>query len=510
MRMAMRQRWLALIGLFGATWIGCSTGNGDGTASGPLGAGGGAGGIFGTGGFGGSPVDTGVGPVPAAWSCIYFTYGDGKCDCGCGAPDPDCTEPDLAHCEVCNAVGGCNVDACPGRIDPDDVTTCIVVPNDWTCAPAAYADGSSCDCGCGVQDKDCPDTDVASCDDCAGVGACSKGPCPSALAAADNTRCEIPSRWTCDATTYGDGTCSCGCGAVDIDCPDASAASCQVCDDSSCSPFGPCDVEPDDNAHCTKPPPIWACSPRLYHDGARCDCGCGAIDPDCESSSAEACDKCDAPGSCSAQACPAFIDAAFNGHCYQPDAPAEWTCPSNAYADGIACDCGCAVPDPDCRNDEIEFCARCFACGGHGVCGTTLDPSDVTQCAPPPSAWTCSAEAYRDSICDCGCGLLDSFCQDIELGYVCEKYPVEGCSGGHSAHIDPNHNPSCIIRIPTEWTCDRNYYDDGVCDCGCGVVDLDCASNDVRACEKCDAAGSCSSAVCPGTIVAKDTAHCSN
>jgi hypothetical protein len=539
-----RAKWreLVLLGLLVATSAGCSNGGlppptkspghagqpaaGDANAAGNGGNGGvvtqgGAGGTLGTAAsagtnLGGAPTLAGRGggagatSVPAAWTCGYSTYGDGECDCGCGAPDKDCTDDALEHCAVCNGFGSCNLAACPGRIDPSDVTHCLAPPEGWTCTPSLYGDGASCDCGCGIEDADCRDTSAASCDNCAAEGSCARGPCPSAVAADDNTRCEIPARWTCDASTYGDGVCNCGCGVVDVDCPDATAASCEVCDQSSCWPLHCNEVEPDDNAHCASPPPSWNCSARLYHDGTRCDCGCGAIDPDCESAGVEACEKCDAPGACSAQACPSIIDAKNNGVCDPPPPPAGWTCPPNAYADGLECDCGCGVPDLDCRNGDFDTCVRCIVCGGHGVCEGTIEPTDTTQCAPPPTAWICSAAAWRDAICDCGCGVPDVYCQGIEASYVCGNYPVEGCSAGNKSHIDPNHNEFCSVTIPGDWTCDRSYYDDGFCDCGCGTVDPDCASNTVTDCEKCDDEGSCSTAECPGTIVADDTAHCSN
>jgi hypothetical protein len=489
---------------------------------GALGGVGAVGGMVGTGGLAGTPVSAGWTSLlagqgggaapsvpPAGWDCDYSAYADGKCDCGCGAPDADCVAQELDECAVCNGIGSCNLAACPGRIDPNDVTTCIPPPAGWTCTPGLYGDGKSCECGCGIQDLDCPNTDVSSCDNCQASGSCAEGPCPSALAVDDNTRCEVPARWTCDASAYGDGTCDCGCGVVDVDCADASVQSCQACSDASCSP-NICAVDPDDNAHCPNPPVTWNCSPRLYNDESRCDCGCGAIDPDCQSSGADACDTCDAPGSCSAQPCPGLIDAASNGHCDQPAPPAGWTCAPGAYADGITCDCGCGVADPDCRSSDSDNCVRCTSCGGHGTCEGTIDSADTTQCAPPPSGWTCSADAYRDQVCDCGCGIPDVYCQGIELLYVCGNYPVEGCSGGNKAHIDPNHNALCLINVPSEWTCDRTYYGDGLCDCGCGAVDLDCPSNDVTECEQCDDDGSCSTAACPGSIVTDDTAHCSN
>lgn len=531
-------RWRAVLVttfVLGA-WLGCSGENGDGSSSerggsGNSGAGGGGGkptaggrsgggdaGLQSSGGkapnVGGSSdvaPEGGAGSqaIPAGWGCIYFAYGDGKCDCGCGAPDSDCEQQDLAHCEVCDRVGGCSISACPGRIDPDDVTECITVPSGWTCDPGRYADGVTCDCGCGVRDRDCSDALSTSCDQCAGAGSCATGPCPSSLMADDNARCEVPAAWSCDRASYGDGTCNCGCGVVDVDCANATAAACEWCDRASCSPYD-CKVDENDNAHCSSPPATWNCSARLYRDGTQCDCGCGAVDPDCGAPALAACDKCDAPGSCSAHVCPGLIDPNYNARCEQPDPPPEWTCPPAAYADGISCDCGCGAVDLDCRNSDVSTCERCFVCGGHGECAGTIDPANTTQCAPPPPEWICSAAAYRDAICDCGCGLLDSFCQDIGLLYVCGNYPVEGCSAGNRAHIDPNHNYQCLISVPNTWTCNRSYYYDGLCDCGCGAIDLDCANNDVSVCGKCDDAGSCSSAACPGKIAANDIAHCAN
>ena len=480
--MSKRWRSVALIGLSLLTWLGCSsddgedllmghagpsaagnadaggadTGSGAGTGSGGSAHAGARGlpstaGVGGTapsagspGALGGQSGGGGASSTPPGWTCIPFTYGDGQCDCGCGVPDKDCADAELARCDVCNAVGSCSAGACPGRIDPEDVTACV----------------------------------------------------------------SPPARWSCDPATYGDGTCNCGCGVVDVDCPDAMAASCELCDQSSCWPLHCSELIADDNAHCQSPPPAWNCSARLYRDGVRCDCGCGALDPDCESAGVEACDKCDSPGSCSAHACPGVIDPTSNGVCEQPPAPPGWQCPPGAYADGIECDCGCGVEDLDCRDAAFDTCVRCLVCGGHGACEDTVDPADTTRCAAPPSGWICSADAFRDSICDCGCGIADVFCQGIELSYVCGNYPVEGCSAGNKSHIDPNHNAQCIVNVPDAWTCDRRYYDDGFCDCGCAVVDPDCPSDDVSACEQCDGDGSCGTEPCPGTIDPTDTAQC--
>jgi hypothetical protein len=421
--------------------------------------------------------------------------------------DPDCTKDDLKHCEVCNGVGSCNRAECPGRIDPDDITKCLPVPTGWTCTPSAYGDGTTCDCGCGVQDEDCPDLKLSSCDSCQTVGTCSNGACPSDLAADDNRFCEVPELWTCDESSYGNGVCNCGCGEVDIDCADSTSASCEVCGFSSCS-YGSCaTIDATHNELCTNPPYGWQCAARLYNDGVQCDCGCGALDPDCAGRGEDACDKCDDDGSCSAQACPGLIDPENNLACKQPIPPAGWTCYASQYGDSYACDCGCGVPDPDCRTSDISQCAEC-PCGGP-TCQDTVDPTDTTKCVPAPSGYTCDPVHYHDYTCDCGCGIADPACQSEALS-ACQNYPSEGCSGGNRSHINANHNALCSITVPSTWTCDRSYYGDGLCDCGCGAVDHDCSSSNESACAKCNDTGSCSSASCPGTIKLTDNSSCSN
>src|SRR5688572_16954479 len=194
--MAMRRSWLAVIASVLAARLvaGCSDSGSSSTpeptpaagmsnsAGQSSGGGTASGGTAGAGGTtsttGGAAPSAGMGggagarSVPMAWTCPYFTYGDGHCDCGCAIADKDCTSSDIQQCEVCGGAGSCSPGACPGRIDPADVTKCLPVPTTWTCDASRYGDGKSCDCGCGAADLDCPDTNVDSCTDCAAVGAC--------------------------------------------------------------------------------------------------------------------------------------------------------------------------------------------------------------------------------------------------------------------------------------------------------------------------------------------------
>lgn len=544
----MRTRWLTLLALVVATVLACgkigspsqpeSTAGGAGKAraGGPSDGGqgdeggrdgvGGAGvaGRGGGGGSGGMPASSGTGnggrgggagmsasggnvmgtagstTVPGGWSCELTAFDDGKCDCGCGAGDSDCERTDRVNeCERCACAGGC-----PGRVDPEDTTRCLPAPNDWTCGHTLYGDGR-CDCGCGVVDLDCDDESVESCEICGQpVGGCANGPCPSNVVADDNTRCFLPDGWLCETTYYGNGSCDCGCGVVDLDCDGPEGTACAFCPPSGCADDACLSIDPADNTVCTSPPPSWKCPARLYHDGSQCDCGCGFRDPDCSDGSLDACDKCNDVGSCSGQACPGTVNPNANERCEQPEPPEGWTCNAFSYGDGAACDCGCGVPDVDCRTDTLASCVNC-GCGSR--CPDSLDPNDVTKCLPPPAEWTCAADAWNDFECDCGCGIRDPACGDATALYCSH---CSGCSEGDCARIDPDDNAACT-PLPAEWTCDDALYFDNVCDCGCGALDRGCASTKKSDCDFCNSSGSCSALSCldgNSPIKNNDNAHC--
>jgi hypothetical protein len=122
---------------------GSSTGGSAGTGGGT----GGPGGAAGASGMGGSG-----GAIPTSWACRVEYYDEGVvgyCDCGCGAPDPDCaggcTDPGCSDpaCDYCHDQGGADVACVGGSV--------------WMCPPQHYGEGSPqyCDCGCGKPDPDC-------------------------------------------------------------------------------------------------------------------------------------------------------------------------------------------------------------------------------------------------------------------------------------------------------------------------------------------------------------------
>ena len=170
-------------------------------------------------------------------------------------------------------------------------------------------------------------------------------------------RGSVPPTWTCDPDYYDtrDG-CDCECGAYD---PDCDAFQAQVDEDDednaadlylfgcdpgfgvTCSTSGTCeyDVRVADD---------WVCNTSWFGTSDGCDCGCGAVDPDCNDPS-QPVYGCAPNVACNAGVC----EDGFNP-------PAEWTCDAEFYGTTDGCDCGCGATDPDCTLLEdsllLKFC----------------------------------------------------------------------------------------------------------------------------------------------------------
>ena len=234
--------------------------------------------------------------ISTDWDCDAGLYGDGWCDCGCGAVDTDdCIDKTANWCDW-------DHDHCPGSLYPEwrNNSNCIELdanpefPDGWRCSSIAWADGY-CDCGCGGMDTDCPSLDAVDCDE----DWCSWSEWPGYF---DNTTCvafgmdtDLPAEWGCSSLDYGNGPCDCGCYAADLDCGDNSIHSCNV---NNC--FDETDTVAsypgfNENMYCyplgddTDPALIgWTCLPRYLGDGG-CDCGCGTVDIDCLTDAADDC-----------------------------------------------------------------------------------------------------------------------------------------------------------------------------------------------------------------------------
>jgi len=294
----------------------------------------------------------------------------------------DCSSASRDACEVCWS--GCTGQGCPGPIDEDNNAICTGAPAHWTCAERFFGDGSLCHCGCGALDSDCGSNDIDECDRCDFEGSCSAGECPGTIDPDNNVTCDqppAPAGWTCFYGYYADGSiCHCGCGVVDLDCPDDSIDSCDSCE--TCSNGVPCadKIDPDDTTSCAAPPAGWECRADTYLDGYSCNCGCGVFDPDCESLEVLSCDVCSTYyGGCVDDYDCGDIDPEDNTRCVD-SAPPEWNCDRDTYGDG-ACDCGCGVRDLDCASGDPSDCEFCDA---EGSCSDSscsdLDEEDNAVC----------------------------------------------------------------------------------------------------------------------------------
>lgn len=86
---------------------------------------------------------------------------------------------------------------------------------------------------------------------------------------------------------------------------------------------------------------------------------------------------------------------------------------------------------------------------------------------------------------------------------VCVDYP-------HCCLFEWDQTCADLAVANWGWTCDPDYYggDDG-CDCGCGLLDPDCAGSSVNSCDYCDDNGSCNVYSCPGIINLEQNWLCS-
>jgi len=178
-------------------------------------------------------------------------------------------------------------------------------------------------------------------------------------------------------------------------------------------------------------PAGWTCEPSHAADEA-CDCGCGAVDPACETPlHVSHCDRdpCrwgDAP------------DLADPTRCSSDSPVADWTCDLALLDDGSACDCGCGALDPDCGPSLTPVSCDVSHCTGDEM----PREDDVGECAT--MCGTAPADA-GDATCTNGgevriggsCVMSLSRCDDFH------RYEVE-CSGGEcECRIDR----ACVSRV---------------------------------------------------------------
>ena len=338
-------------------------------------------------------------------------------------------------------------------------------------APAQKSDAGSADSGMLVPDAGHPVTKPDAGKPAADSGkpmtmdkdaGKDSGPLPPVDAGGDVTTDPgpPPSDWKCAAALWADGYCDCGCGIADFDCPGQScsavgciAAGCDACYTSegawkSCQP-APLAAD-------------WACSMEEQLDTV-CDCGCGVPDPACGGSG------CSEP-SCWKPKC--NVRHGANGTVLTDMFPPfnGWKCAAAAWGGGDGCDCGCDVPDPDCKTQQICSGALCNAteCNVcHDSTGRKVPCNDMLH------SWTCDPQRFGSGDgCDCGCGVTDPDCADKGCStFGCRDAACKRCT-------DTMDSPNTLVGCGSYdvWKCALSHYGTGDgCDCGCGVRDPDCA-----------------------------------
>lgn len=131
-----------------------------------------------------------------------------------------------------------------------------------------------------------------------------------------------------------------------------------------------------------------------------------------------------------------------------------------------------------CANGHTAFIDCQDTLGAEGRCGFDGGLTLCTTAPLVPDAWTCDESWYGSGDgCDCGCGVLDEDCAGPSAACI-----SSGCGPGLVPDLDDN---SACVAVDPAWTCSADRYRDlEQCDCGCGVADPDCGGGGPAACER--------------------------
>ncbi len=335
--------------------------------------------------------------APSGWICepAYYDETGSKpawnpyfCDCGCGAPDPDCGDPKMAVLG-CGAGLACNADGTCGACQPKcDGKTCgsdgcgklCGVCND-PAAPICQFGTCVDKCKAQCADHTCgPDGCGGSCGTCKAGESCAVGQCqklPDAESCGASNACGklAPSGCSCAADCVPGASC---CLDVTVACGCQPSCSGKQCGSDGCGDVcGTCgNTETCDNSLCVKdickPNPCGkgSCAPSSNGKTAVCTCiqgyagdTCGKCAegyigfPDCQS---DLCFKneCNKQGTCDGKTGACVCKDGFSGqYCH--------SCldPKKVWPD-------CDKPLPPCFGQS---------CNGQGVCDTTTNKCECNQ-----------------------------------------------------------------------------------------------------------------------------------
>ncbi len=341
--------------------------------------------------------------APASFTCEARYYADGNvCDCSCGAPDPDCEGAfrPVTGCSSlgasCDASGACSEGieslwTCPTAAYQDGFTcNCGCGAPDPDCATLPGAKvigcprGQSCSVGGTCEYKDCtPNCDGKTCGGNGCGGSC--GECTDALPYCSAGACQATCAPRCEGRVCGDDGCGgeCGTCASAETCLNGTCAavepeqSCQgVCGgeaQSGCS----CDASCiNTNSCCVDAEALCGCFPKCVNkvcgdDG--CSGSCGSCEPGLRCSVSQQCeddpctpDPCNGHGACSA-----------SGACTCATGYAGSSC--SACANGYTGYPNCVLSL--CEVDTCNFRGTCDPATGACECDVNYAGSNCEQCS---------------------------------------------------------------------------------------------------------------------------------
>jgi cysteine-rich repeat protein len=413
--------------------------------------------------------------------------GDG-CDENCNVePGYDCYDenfgtPTDCRVPICGdglidyGIGGENCDDNNNSSDDGCSAQCQLEPGfDCSVTPCVRIE-----CGNGVQQCN-PVT--GQCEQCDDGNILSGDGCSTFCFLEPGFSCNFVQPTQCTAIECGNGVMQC----------DNNFFFCEQCDDGNANDGDGC------SSRCDVVEPGFICP----QGGGRCRlpvCGDGIVERD--PFTGQTIENCDDGNSTSGDGCDELCDAEAGFECFQPGEPCAvlpdgWLCSTQFYDVDDGCDCGCGSIDPDCAGTGIDSCSfnQCFNANL-----VAIDPCDIGRCVNREEAAAnlllCGEDNPGEGEGEDGDGEGEGI-DTVSLGGA-------GCQRSASVGFGlllllgrrrrPTHHTTTMMAAlmmwtvsahaqPVEWTCPDNNYDnsDG-CDCGCGVADPDCVTDDVREC----------------------------